>query len=124
MIPMKRVVSARRDVTRAELVELLRGSNFSHVPLTEGGKVVGVLDIYEFLIEPGSSDPAATPAAPAEKMRLPFFLSYAMTVTDTLYHMQREKQTMAIIKDDPGNHVGIVTIKDLVEEIVGELAEY
>ncbi len=41
--------------------------------------------------------------------------------TDALYQMQRSGTHMAVVRDHRGKHVGIVTLKDLVEEIVGEL---
>ena len=43
------------------------------------------------------------------------------TVTDALYRMQKEHAAMAVVTDKAGTHIGIATIKDLVEEIVGEL---
>lgn len=43
------------------------------------------------------------------------------TVTDALYSMKQANAPMAAVTDDSGRHIGIVTIKDLVEEIVGEL---
>ena len=53
--------------------------------------------------------------------REPLVLPTGAGVTDALYRMQRLGATMAVVEDADGRHVGIVTIKDLVEEIVGEL---
>jgi CBS domain containing-hemolysin-like protein len=54
-------------------------------------------------------------------MQPPLVLSGDTTVTDAIYHIQQSRSQMAIVSDSAGKHVGIVTIKDLVEEIVGEL---
>ncbi len=52
---------------------------------------------------------------------LPLVLPQHLAVTDALYQMQRAREIMAVAVDSTGRHIGIVTIKDLVEEIVGEL---
>jgi CBS domain containing-hemolysin-like protein len=115
MIPMRQATSAPAGISRAALVELAKNCNFSRVPLLdEKGKVVGVVNVLDVLM-------AGEDATPVSLMDPPFRLPADMTVTDAMYHMQREHQAMAIVQDDPGRHIGIATIKDLVEEIVGEL---
>ena len=73
-----------------------------------------MLDLYDVL-----GSPEEVP--PADKMVGPLILPGTMAVTDALYQMQRARQTMAIIQNPAGRHIGIATIKDIVEEIVGEL---
>ena len=51
-------------------------------------------------------------------------LPEATTITDALFVMQRTHSPMAIVTDDAGKHIGIVTVKDLVEEIVGEIGAW
>lgn len=115
MIPMSRVVSAPRDISRAGLLELLRHHEYSRLPLTdERGQITGVLDIYDVLNAPEQE-------APAARMVEPLFLDGQMTVTQALYQMQHSHKMMAVVLGAGGKHVGIATIKDIVEEIVGEL---
>ena len=115
MIPMAKVIYAPTHVTNEAMLDLMRAHNYSRFPAVDsGGKVVAILNIYDALA-------AADKAGPSGRNAKPLYLPTAMTVTDALYHMQREHAPMAIVVDDPGNHVGIVTTKDLVEEIVGEL---
>ncbi len=117
MIPMGRVVGAPEDITRADLLELLRHSEFSRLPVRDrAGQVVGVLDIYDVLTAP--DNPTAPPRTKAAQ---PLFLDQQMLVTDALYQMQRSRKTMAVVTAAHGKHVGIATVKDIVEEIVGEL---
>jgi len=114
MIPMGDVISAPLEVGRDELIERIRDRNYSRIPLLGGdGKVAGVLDIYDVL----ACDDAT---APAEMMTEPLILPADMPVTDALYRMQRGHAAMAVVAE-AGAHVGIVTVKDVVEEIVGEL---
>ncbi|HUS48289.1 MAG TPA: CNNM domain-containing protein [Phycisphaerae bacterium] len=114
MVPMSRVVAAPLDVTRGQLRQLMSEHNLSRMPLlAEGGRVAGVLDIFEVLI-------ADDDTPPAEKKADPLVLPADMSVTDALYQMQREHTVLAVVESG-GGHAGIVTVKDLVEEIVGEL---
>ena len=118
MIPMRQVVSVPRDITRERIIEVIRQHNYSRLPVLDAaGRVVGILNIYDVLAE-GESVP------PADLMKPPLILLAGLTVTDALYHVQREHAAMAIVEGATGRHVGIVTIKDLVEEIVGELEEW
>lgn len=115
MIPISRVVSAPRGITRAELMELLRHHEYSRLPLVDDrGQIVGVLDIYDVLNAPEGESPSA-------RMTEPLFLHGQMTVTQALYQMQHSRKMMAVVLGPGERHVGIATIKDIVEEIVGEL---
>jgi putative hemolysin len=115
MIPMAKVIYAPTHVTNEAMLELMRAHNYSRFPaVDDDGKVVAILNIYDALAGADRPEPSGRNAKP-------LYLPATMTVTDALYHMQREHAPMAIVVDDPGNHVGIVTTKDLVEEIVGEL---
>ncbi|MGC9453729.1 MAG: CNNM domain-containing protein [Phycisphaerae bacterium] len=117
MVPMSRVVWAERGVSRRELIDRLRGHEHSRLPLLDERKqVVGVVNVYDVLM--------LEDTAPAEKARPPLILPEEMTVTDALYRMRRARSPMAIVRARDGEHVGIATIKDLVEEIVGELEEW
>ncbi len=118
MVPMYRAVSANRNVTRPELIELLKAHEYSRLPLLDDrGQVIGVLNVYDVAMsEAGES--------PADRARPPTALPAEMTVTDALYRMRRARTPMAVVRARDGRHIGIATIKDLVEEIVGELEEW
>jgi len=117
MVPIRKAVCIRRDTAHEVLVRVLRKHNFSRVPvLDDAGDVVGILDVYDVLID-------APAAIPAERMTAPLNLPSDMTVTEALYAMRRDGNMMAVAQKD-SKAVGIVTIKDLVEEIVGELEEW
>jgi CBS domain containing-hemolysin-like protein len=115
MIPMSRAVTAPREVDAQRLIAIVGGSNYSRLPLLDDrGMVAGILNVYDALTVRAVSRPA-DPAV------VPLVLSEDLTVTDALYRMQRGNAHMAVVQDVAGKHVGIVTIKDLVEEIVGEI---
>ena len=56
--------------------------------------------------------------------RPPLYLDSRLSVAQALYSLQRARQQMAVLTEPGGGAVGIVTVKDLVEEIVGELSAW
>jgi CBS domain containing-hemolysin-like protein len=118
MRPMNQVICAPLSVSRTELLNVIRGHDHTRIPLLGGrGSVAGVLDVYEVLTDTSRREPR-------ELMAEPFVLPAWMNVSDALYAMQRNNALMAVVEDRSGRHVGIATLKDLVEEIVGELQEW
>lgn len=116
MVPMTRVIKADVTIGRDELIELYRKHDVSRIPLIRSEQsVAGLLDVYDAL----TSDQAT--AAPSEMMTEPTILPGLTSVDDALLRMQTSHAVMAVVSDEHGRHVGIVTMKDLVEEIVGEL---
>ncbi|MFW6133411.1 MAG: CNNM domain-containing protein [Planctomycetota bacterium] len=114
MVPMSRVVSAPVDVTREQLLALIAEHDYSRIPLIgERGQVAGICDVYETLI-------AADESPPRQRAAAPLLIPADTVVTEVLWRMQRTRAHQAVVVRDE-RHVGIVTIKDLVEEIVGEL---
>ena len=117
MVPMHDVVRAPLDVDSEALTELYRSHEVSRVPLLDGsGRVAGVLNVHEALVDPPEGGPTR---AAVEPLVLPENTS----VTGALYRMQREKTNFAVVSRGR-RHIGIVTVKDLVEEIVGEIQEW
>jgi CBS domain containing-hemolysin-like protein len=115
MVPMDRVIKADDGIGRDRLIELYRRHDVSRIPLMRGQRsVAGLLDVYDAL----TSDDHATPR---EMMTEPTVLSGETSVDDALLRMQTSHAVMAVVADRKSRHVGIVTMKDLVEEIVGEL---
>lgn len=115
MIPMARVHVASSSARREQLVALAAEVNHSRLPVVDaGGKVTGILDVLDILT-------GREATIPAHRVRMPLVLSAEEGVTGALYQMQRQNAHMAVVQGADGGHLGIVTIKDLVEEIVGEL---
>lgn len=116
MTPMDRVVTVPVDITRDQLTGIMRTHNYSQFPVTDQtGQIVGILNIFDMLI--GDTQNVMQVA------RKPITIDHESSVTDALYHLNTANRLMAVVtKDD--NPVGIITVKDLVEEIVGELEEW
>ncbi len=115
MVAMKSACVAPQEISRDELIDLVSQHNYSRIPLlNSSGNVAGILDIYDVLLDEGLTKPATL-------ARAPLVLPANTTVTDALCEMQRSRTAMAVVTAANEKHIGIVTIKDLVEEIVGEL---
>ncbi len=119
MIPLRHVAAVPVDVTQRRFARELARHSYSRLPVYEKHRdnVVGIVHINDVLARE-AFDVAAVMRG--DVVRLP----PDMTVSAALLRMRRGRAAMAVVSDSKGRAVGIVTIKDLVEEIVGELAAW
>jgi putative hemolysin len=123
MKPRPEVVAAATDTTVEKLIELLRVRPFSRVPVFEGSidNIVGIVHAQDVL---QIADSEAHNRTVASLMRKDvFFVPETKLGSDLLREMQKNKARMAIVIDEYGGVAGLVTIEDLVEEIVGEISD-
>lgn len=116
MIPRQRIASVPLDIGRDDFLRIARMAHFSRLPIHHGDPrhVVGVVNVYDVLTDPDRRT-VATHARP------PLSLPAQTPVSTALLRLQRARQAMAVVVDGAGHCVGILTVKDLAEEIVGEL---
>jgi len=115
MIPIQQSATAPLEVTRDDFVSGLAGHEFSRIPLIDAeGHVAGTVNIYDVLTDNKL-------LAPADLRADPFLLPGGMNITAALPAMRKSHNAIAIITGPGNRHIGLVTIKDVVEEIVGEL---
>lgn len=115
--PMERVLSAPGEIARDEFLRRAAEQDYSSVLLRNAdGGIIGVVDVHDVLM-----DPADRPIS--VHAREPLVISSATTVTRAMYILQRARQSLAVVADETGKPIGIVTMKDLVEVIVGELRD-
>jgi putative hemolysin len=122
MTPRPEVVAIAASATVAQLRALLIETKFSRIPVYEDSldDVTGVAFARDLLQIPESE--AATRTV-RELARPAFFVPETKHGSDLLKEMQRRNQQMAIVVDEHGSVAGIVTVEDLVEEIIGEIGE-
>lgn len=119
MIPRIDMISAPIDATHAELYELFRQESFTRIPIYEDNKdhIVGILNIKNWMFFEGDPENYRV----GDYMRQAFFTYESKKTSELLTEMRQAKHQMAIVMDEYGGTAGIVTLEDLIEEIVGEI---
>ncbi|MFR1377412.1 MAG: hemolysin family protein [Clostridium neonatale] len=108
------------DELESYLDELLE-SKFSRVPVYEESidNIIGILYIKDFIIE--AKKKGFENVNIREILQKPYFVHEGKNIHSLLKSMQSSKMHMAVVIDEYGGFSGIVTVKDLIEEITGEL---
>lgn len=119
MVPMVDVAAIPEDASPQEAIDLIGSRGFSRLPVfrERAFDVVGVVTAMDLL---RSGAGASTVGA---IMRPPFFVPETKRIDDLLSEMQRERLQLAVVVDEYGGAVGIVTVEDIVEQIVGEIRD-
>lgn len=114
VVPRREVVTIEGDLTAAEALAQLVTSGRSRAPVVRGDldQFVGVVHLRDLLGDGGTAAEHARPA-PA--------LPETLGVVEALRVLQTQRQQMAIVVNEYGGTEGIVTVEDLVEELVGEI---
>jgi len=119
MVPWRKVIALEEGDGPETLWKLADRTSFSRFPVTRAGRVAGIVHVLDTLRLGRQQAPP-----PAELMRDPVRLAEQTPVRTALGRLQHEKTMMAIVEDGRGRPVGIVTVKDLVEPLTGELASW
>jgi CBS domain containing-hemolysin-like protein len=116
MTPRTDVVSIRLGASRRELAQRIWETGFSRFPVADGSpdNVVGIVHAVDVL-----------KAREGERLRVrpTLFVPETMTCDELLYAMRRQRIQLALVVDEYGGIAGIVTMEDLVEELVGEIRD-
>ena len=123
MKPRPEMFAVPVDTTVERFVEMLRTKHYSRVPVYEGSihNIKGIVYAQDVLQVP---DTEAHNRTLATLMRRDvYFVPESKLGSDLLREMQRKNIRMAIVVDEYGGVAGLVTIEDLVEEIVGEIRD-
>ena|GEM_PF-4381039 len=118
MVPRGEVAAIPATATVTEALEIVREEGFSRYPVYRESvdNVVGLLHVFDLL--------AAAPEDPVETlMREPLLSNATHTVGDLLRDLQRTYNQMAVVVDEFGGTAGVVTVEDLMEELVGEIQD-
>jgi len=119
MVPDTRMVSIPIDLSLKEIMSLIEQEQFSRYPVyaKELNDIRGILHAKDFL-----NALAKTGQVDVRKiMKSPFFVPETMKISLLLREMQKRRSHMALVVDEYGGISGLVTIEDLLEELVGEI---
>jgi CBS domain containing-hemolysin-like protein len=122
MTPRPDIVAIEADATLDQLSSLFREQQYSRIPVFKEtlDNVQGIIFIKDLLqMKPGT--PMTGPIAPL--VRPAHFVPETKRVPDLLKEFQRKRSQLAIVVDEYGGTAGVVSVEDLLEEIVGEIQD-
>ncbi|UOY03269.1 hemolysin family protein [Blastococcus sp. PRF04-17] len=124
MVPRTDVVWIERTKTVRQALALMLRSGFSRIPVIGENvdDVVGVVYLKDLVRRSQNAADARGPRVD-ELMRPPTFIPESKPVDELLRDMQAQRIHIAIVVDEYGGFAGLVTIEDILEEIVGEIAD-
>ena len=102
-----------------EVLAVIKGTNYSRIPVYAGdvNRIIGTLRVRRFLAE-YHRNPKTTVRSMLTK---PFFVTEDAKIDDLLTDMRQHKNHMALVRDKNKKITGLVTIEDILEELVGEI---
>jgi len=122
MVPRTEMVCVPADATAEELADLAEQTALTKFPVFEDDldHIIGVVYLKDLLRPIRACQSNLTARA---LMREALFLPETVSVADLLAHFRRARQHIAILLDEYGGTAGLVTLEDLLEEIVGDIGD-
>jgi CBS domain containing-hemolysin-like protein len=120
MMPRGRIVFVTTDATYDDAVTVVRESGLTRVPLCEADKgldaPLGLLHVKDMLVN-GPDKPLKEIARPLERV------PESMLIDELLERLRKLREHFALVVDEHGTVVGLITLEDILEEIVGEIED-
>lgn len=120
MVPRVHVSAVDIDTTYEDLLKLYKQEHYTRIPVYEDSidNIIGLINMKDLILY----DPS-TPFDIKEYLRKPYFTIENKSIADLMQEMQKDQYNMAIVLDEYGELAGILTVEDIVEEIVGEVQD-
>lgn len=121
MTPTAEIVAAEEKTSVAELIRLITEEGYTRIPIYQENQdhIIGILHAKDLLrictLRPDQ------PLGLAEFLNPPYFIPETMPIVDLMREFQAKKTHIAIVTDEFGGVRGLVTLEDVIEEIVGEI---
>lgn len=125
MVPRPEMVWIERDKSASQAIRLCIRSGLSRIPVVGESvdDIVGVVYLKDLVTATFDAPVEPRSSGVAEVMRAPFFVPDSRLLDDLLEDMQRDQIHIAILVDEYGGTSGLVSIEDILEEIVGEISD-
>jgi CBS domain containing-hemolysin-like protein len=122
MIPRTEISSAPIDSTLGEIIKLVTDCGHTRIPIYNDNidEIAGILHAKDLLKLWGKD---SLMKIPADMLRNPYYAPETRKIGDLLRDLKRAKTHMAIVTDEYGGIAGIITVEDIIEEIVGEIMD-
>ncbi|MEO4054594.1 hemolysin family protein [Solibacillus sp. CAU 1738] len=124
MVPRTEITSIEKDQTLREVFELMGVEQYTRYPITDGDKdhVIGLVNM-KHLLTAYIKNPENGDKTVEEYMQPVIRVIETIPISDLLLKIQQERIHMAILMDEYGGTSGLVTIEDIIEEIVGDIQD-
>ena len=121
MVPRTKISGLDINTTQDELIEILVTEGYSRMPVYDDviDKIIGIVhakDILPLLARD-------TPIVLKDIIRKPYFVPETKKINDLMAELQQKRIQIAIVLDEFGGTAGMVTLEDIVEELVGEIQD-
>ena len=125
MVPRTDMVWVERDKTLRQALSLALRSGYSRIPVSgeDLDNIIGIAYVKDLAKRALDHHEAETTERVEQHMRPPVFVPENKKAADLLRDMQRNQIHLAVVVDEYGGTAGIITIEDIIEEIVGEIAD-
>ncbi len=122
-VPKPDIVAVPVSITKDELVEVFRSSGMTRLPVYDGtlDTPIGIANLKDFALRHGFN--GDSPMDLREMVRPLLYVPPSMPLGVLLQKMQAERIHMALVIDEYGGTDGLVTIEDLIEQVVGEIED-
>ena len=122
MVPRTEISSAPIHSTLEEVIKLVSDCGHTRIPVHRDNidEIMGILHAKD-LLKLWGEDPSVT--IPSVILRKPLFVPENQMVSELLKHLKDNKTHLAIVTDEYGGTAGIITVEDILEEIVGEILD-
>ncbi|MBR3991580.1 MAG: HlyC/CorC family transporter [Clostridia bacterium] len=118
LTPRVDIEGVSADSTKEEIAQVFTDTGFSRLPVYKDSidNIIGIVHQKDFYDGPKITDKSLE-----EIMQEPVFVTPSMKISDLLNKLQQEKSHIAVVTDEYGGTLGIVTMEDILEELVGEI---
>ncbi|GFZ34263.1 membrane protein [Clostridium zeae] len=115
------IIAASVEVTYEEIIQIIKDEQFSRIPIYGEtiDDILGVLNVKDLILAEDVNNNFSV----KDYMRTPLYTFEFKKITELFGEMKKTRNHMAVVLDEYGGTVGIVTIEDLVEEIVGDIED-
>lgn len=123
MVPRTEMVSISQDASTRDAIKLVSVEGYSRFPIVRENidNTTGILYIKDLLIKMASADISDMPVS--DFRREAYYIPESKMISELLDEMQKNKFQVAIVMDEYGGTAGMITLEDIIEEIVGEFQD-